>query len=176
MKFHSEGPDGVFTIELERIGDSRGFFSRFWCQRELAEHGLEFDIAQINNSYNPAAGTTRGLHYQQEPHAEAKIVSCTSGRVFDVAVDIRPNSATYLQWFGTVLTPENDRLLYVPAGFAHGYQTLEDKTRLLYLASEFYAPDAECGIRYDDPAIGIEWPMDATSVSEKDSGWPLIGN
>jgi len=176
MKFIETELSGVYIIELDLIGDSRGFFSRFWCQKELAEVGLNFEIAQINNSYSAAAGTTRGLHYQHEPHAEAKIVSCTGGRVFDVAVDIRPNSPTYLQWFGTELTPENNRLLYVPAGFAHGYQTLEDDTRLLYLVSEFYAPDAEDGLRFDDPAIGVEWPKEATSVSDKDRNWPLVNS
>ena len=167
MKFHETTLPGVYTVELQPIGDDRGFFSRFWCHRELEEAGLGFDIAQINTSYNANAGTTRGLHYQQAPNAETKIVSCTSGRVFDVAVDVRPDSDTYLQWYGAELTPESNTLLYIPAGFAHGYQVLEDDTRLLYVVSTFYAPESEGGFRYDDPAIGIEWPLAATSVSDK---------
>ena len=165
---------GVHLIEMEPIGDSRGFFSRFWCRKEMQDQGLPFQVAQINASYNASAGTVRGLHYQRDPHAEAKIVACTSGRVFDVAVDVRPDSATYLNWFGVELTADSNRLLYIPAGFAHGYQALSDNTRLLYLVSEFYAPGAEVGLRHDDPAIGIVWPQDVTSVSAKDTEWPLV--
>jgi dTDP-4-dehydrorhamnose 3,5-epimerase len=176
MKFSESDLDGVYTIELEPIGDSRGSFSRFWCRRELEAQGLFFEIAQINSSYNATAGTVRGFHYQREPHAEAKIVACTTGKVFDVAVDARPDSPTYLNWFAAELSAKNNRLLYVPAGFAHGYQALEDDTAMLYLISEFYAPDSEGGFRYDDPAIGVNWPHEVTSVSNKDLRWPLVGD
>lgn len=174
MKFSETSLPGVHLIELEPIGDERGYFSRFWCSSEFEDHGLVSRIAQINTSYNAAAGTVRGLHFQHGPHAETKLVSCTSGRVLDVAVDARPDSPTYLQWFGAELSPEGQSMLYIPPGFAHGYQALEDDTRLLYLVSEPYAPGAEGGLRYDDPAIGIDWPMPVTSVSDKDMGWPLI--
>ena len=165
---------GVHFIDMEPIEDSRGFFSRFWCSNEMQTQGLPFEIAQINASLNVNAGTVRGLHYQRDPHAEAKIVSCTSGSVFDVAVDVRPDSATYLNWLGVELTADSNRLLYIPAGFAHGYQALADNTKLLYLVSEPYAPGAEDGLRFDDPAVGIVWPLDVTSVSVKDTEWPLV--
>jgi dTDP-4-dehydrorhamnose 3,5-epimerase len=165
---------GVYLIDIQRIGDDRGFFSRFWCEQEFAAHDLASEIAQINISHNPVAGTLRGLHYQEYPHEEAKVVACTSGRVFDVAVDVRPDSPTYLKWFGAVLDSEDRQMLYIPKGFAHGYQTLEDNTNLIYLVSEFYAPDAEDGLRYDDPAIGIDWPLPAESLSDKDKSWELL--
>jgi len=165
---------GVYLIDMEPIEDSRGFFSRFWCRKEMEDQGLAFRIEQINASLTASAGTVRGLHYQRDPHAEAKIVSCTSGRVFDVAVDVRPESATYLHWFGVELTADKNQQLYIPTGFAHGYQALADNTKLLYLVSEPYAPGAEHGLCYDDPAIGIFWPQDVTSISEKDTQWPLV--
>ena len=174
MKFTESALPGVFLIDIEPIGDSRGYFSRVWCQRELQQQGLDFQILQVNASYNAIAGTTRGLHYQRDPHAEAKIVSCTGGSAFDVAVDVRPDSPNYLQWFGTELNAHDNRMLYIPSGFAHGYQALADDTRLTYLVSAFYEPSAEGGFRYDDPAIGIDWPKDVTSVSDKDAAWPLI--
>ena len=176
MKFQETTLSGVYTIELEPIGDARGYFSRFWCRRELQEQGLCFELAQINTSYNAHAGTVRGFHYQRDPHAEIRIVACTSGKAYDVAVDVRPDSATYLNWFGAELSADNHRLLCIPAGFAHGYQALEDDTRMLYLISEFYAPDSEDGLRYDDPAIGVSWPHEVTSVSDKDTKWPLVGD
>jgi dTDP-4-dehydrorhamnose 3,5-epimerase len=174
MKITETSLKGVYTIDLEPIGDSRGYFSRFWCREELDVQELGFEIAQINSSYNVEAGTVRGLHYQRDPHAEAKVVSCMSGRVFDVAVDARPHSPTYLEWFGIELSENTNRQLYIPPGFAHGYQALEGDTRLLYVVSEFYAPDSEAGLRYDDPAIGISWPHQVTSVSDKDANWPLV--
>jgi dTDP-4-dehydrorhamnose 3,5-epimerase len=174
MMYSETSLTGVYVIEMQPFEDARGSFSRVFCAREMREHGLPFELAQINKASNRKAGTIRGLHYQREPHAEIKIVSCTSGGVFDVAVDIRPDSPTYLKWFGTELTAENQRLLYIPAGFAHGYQALTDDAELIYLVSEFYAPDAEGGLRFDDPAIGINWPLEISAVSEKDSGWPLI--
>ena len=174
MKFTETSLPGVYVLEMQLIGDSRGWFSRFWCQKEMQEHGIDFRIAQINASHNAESGTLRGLHYQRDPYGEAKVVSCTRGRVFDVAVDVRPDSPNYLQWFGMELDADNNRMLFIPAGFAHGYQVLEDDTKMLYLVSEFYTPEAEHGFRYDDPAIGIEWPREASSLSDKDQGWPLI--
>ena len=174
MNFKETTLAGVVIIELERIVDARGFFSRFWCRDELKAQGLDFEVAQINTSFNAVAGTVRGLHFQHAPHAETKIVACTSGRVFDVAIDARPESPTYLQWYGAELSADSNQLLYIPAGFAHGYQSLADETRLLYLVSQAYAPGAEGGLRYDDPAIGIEWPQAVTAVSDKDARWPLI--
>ncbi len=174
MIFNETELPGVFLIDIQRIGDERGFFSRFWCEQEFANQDLAYEIAQINISHNPVAGTLRGLHYQQYPHEEAKVVACTQGRVFDVAVDMRPDSKTYLQWFGTVLDSEKRQMLYIPQGFAHGYQALEDNTNLLYLVSEFYAPDAEAGVRYDDPAVGINWPLPAENLSDKDKSWELL--
>ena len=173
MIFTETSLPGVYMIDIQRIGDSRGFFSRFWCSKEFEAQGLSFEVAQINVSHNAEAGTLRGLHFQRAPHAEAKVVACTSGSVFDVAVDVRPGSPTYLQWFGAELNSEDRQMLYIPAGFAHGYQTLEDDTGLLYLVSEFYTPDAESGLRFDDPAIGIEWPLPVASISDKDIDWDL---
>lgn len=167
---------GVYLLDMQPFEDERGYFTRFWCRKEMQDQGLPFQVAQINASLNHEAGTIRGLHWQREPHAEAKIVTCTSGSVFDVAVDVRPESDNYLSWFGVELSPESNRMLYVPEGFAHGYQALEHDTRLLYLVSEFYAPGAESGLRYDDPAIGITWPQRVTAVSDKDGQWPLIAN
>ena len=175
MIFTKTSLPGVYLIDIQRIGDSRGFFGRFWCGKEFKDQGLSFDVAQINVSNNAEAGTLRGLHYQGQPHAESKVVACTSGRVFDVAVDVRPESPTYLQWFGVELNSEDRQMLFIPDGFAHGYQTLEKDTSLLYLVSEFYAPDAEGGLRYDDPAIGIEWPLPVSSISDKDNAWELTG-
>jgi len=165
---------GVYLLDMQPIEDERGFFSRFWCSKEMQDQGLPFQVAQINASLNHKAGTVRGLHWQREPHAEAKIVSCTSGRVFDVAVDVRPESKNYLSWFGVELGPESNRMIYIPEGFAHGYQALEDDTRMLYLVSEFYTPGVEGGLRHDDPAIGIDWPQQVSSVSDKDAQWPFI--
>jgi dTDP-4-dehydrorhamnose 3,5-epimerase len=173
MIFTATSLPGVYLIDIEPIGDSRGFFGRFWCSKEFEAQGLSFEVAQINVSHNAEAGTLRGLHFQRAPHAEAKVVACTSGSVFDVAVDVRPGSPTYLQWLGVELNSEDRQMLYIPAGFAHGYQTLEDNTGLLYLVSEFYTPDAESGLRFDDPAMGIEWPLPVASISDKDKGWDL---
>lgn len=167
---------GVYLIELQPVEDDRGHFARLFCSREMREQGLSFDVAQLNSAFNKTAGTVRGLHFQRDPHAESKIVSCIAGAVFDVAVDVRPDSPTYLEWFGIELTAENRRQLYIPTGFAHGYQALTNDAKLIYLVSEFYAPAAEGGLRFDDPAIGIEWPLQVSSVSEKDRSWPLVGD
>jgi dTDP-4-dehydrorhamnose 3,5-epimerase len=163
---------GAFVLDVEPRADDRGFFARTWCARELAEHGLETRVAQCNVSFNPRAGTLRGLHYQRPPHEEVKLVRCTRGAVFDVIADLRPGSPTLGAWVGVELSEENRRALYVPRGFAHGYQTLTDGAEVHYQVSEFYAPGAEHGIRWNDPAVGVEWPLEPTAMSEKDAGWP----
>ena len=172
MIFTETSLPGVYAIDIEPIEDSRGFFARGWCQREFAAHHLDVEISQMNISCNPHAGTLRGLHYQREPHAETKTVRCVRGAVFDVAVDMRESSPNYLQWTGLELSAENHRSLYIPKGFAHGYQTLVADTELLYTVSNFYTADAEVGIRYDDPALAIAWPEPVLVISDKDASWP----
>jgi dTDP-4-dehydrorhamnose 3,5-epimerase len=173
MRFHPTPIAGVTVVEPEHRSDERGSFARLWCARELAEFGLTAQLAQVNLARNVRRGTLRGLHYQASPHAEAKLVRCVRGAVFDVAVDVRPDSATHMQWFGLELSPENDRMLFVPEGCAHGYQVLAGDSEVIYLSSEFYAPEAERGARYDDPAFGIAWPLaEAAILSPKDASWP----
>jgi dTDP-4-dehydrorhamnose 3,5-epimerase len=174
MIFREASLPGVYVIDLEPMEDSRGFFSRGWCRKEFEKNGLTAEIKQINVSYNRDAGTLRGLHLQQEPFAEAKTVRCTSGAIFDVAVDMREASPGYLQWCGIELSASNHRSLYVPEGFAHGYLTLTPDTEVMYGVSEFYAPGAESGMRYDDPAIGIRWPAEVVVISDKDAAWPFL--
>lgn len=165
---------GAWTIDVEAIGDERGFFARWYCRDEFAEHGLSAMDAQGNMSFNPTAGTVRGLHLQRPPAVEAKLLRCSRGAIFDVIVDCRRGSATQWQWLGVELTAENRRALYVPEGFAHGYQTLTDQTEVFYLVSEKYTPGAEDGLRFDDPDLGIDWPRPASLVSSKDRAWPLL--
>lgn len=159
-------------MELDLIEDARGAFARSFCRREFEDAGLEFSIVQANISFNRFAGTLRGMHLQREPHAEAKIVRCTRGALFDVAIDLRPGSETFCQWYGTELNAENRHALVIPEGFAHGFQTLTDDTEVHYLMSEPYAPESATGVRFDDPAFGIEWPIEVASISEKDRNWP----
>jgi dTDP-4-dehydrorhamnose 3,5-epimerase len=142
--------------------------------REFADHGIDFRPVQANMGFSYHRGTVRGMHYQTAPAAEAKLVRCTRGAIFDVLVDLRPSSATYLQWFGTELSAENGRMLFVPGHCAHGYQTLEDASEMLYHTSAFYAPEAVRGVRFDDPAFGIAWPLPVSAVSEQDRGWPFV--
>ena len=168
MRFTPTAIEGVFVIEPEPIEDGRGFFARAWCEEELAEQGLEAGFVQANLSFNEHKGTLRGLHYQVPPHAEAKLVRCTRGAICDVALDLRPHSPTYKQWEGVELSASNRRMLYVPEGCAHGYETLAADTEVYYSVSAFYAPEAERGVRYDDPAFGIEWPLPVQVISEKD--------
>jgi dTDP-4-dehydrorhamnose 3,5-epimerase len=164
--------DGAYVIELEPFADDRGFFARSFCAREFAEHGLEPAVAQCNVSFNHRAGTLRGLHYQLPPAAETKLVRCTGGAIHDVIVDLRPESKSYLQHYGVELSASNRRSLYVPGRVAHGYQTLVDATEVSYQVGEFYTPGAERGLRYDDPAFAIGWPLAVTLMSEKDRAWP----
>ncbi|MGI9616393.1 MAG: dTDP-4-dehydrorhamnose 3,5-epimerase [Acidimicrobiales bacterium] len=167
---------GAWTVDIEPISDDRGFFARWYCRDVFAEHGLDAMDAQGNLSFNPVAGTIRGLHLQRPPSAEAKLMRCSKGAIFDVIVDCRQGSPTQWRWLGVELSAENRRALYVPKGFAHGYQTLVDDTDVFYLVSEPYTPGAEDGLRYDDPSLEIEWPLPPTLVSSKDREWPLRSN
>lgn len=172
MKFNRTPLDGAYTIELEKRGDDRGFFARFFCENEFEQAGLETRFVQINNSLSAKKGTLRGLHYQLPPAAEVKVVRCLRGALYDVIVDIRAGSSTFGKWFGAELSAENRTMMYVPRGFAHAFVTLTDDTEALYLVSSFYSPENERGIRYNDPAIGIEWPIEPTELSDKDVSWP----
>lgn len=158
----------AYLIEPEPHNDERGFFARTWCQQEFAQWGLNPNLVQCNISFNKKQGTLRGLHYQIEPHAEVKLIRCTMGRIYDVIVDIRPDSSTFKQWFGVELSADNRTLLYVPEGFAHGFQTLTDNTEVFYQMSTFYEPASARGIRWDSPLFNIEWLLEPTVMSEKD--------
>jgi len=164
--------EGVYLIEIDPRQDERGFFARTWCQREFEENGLNPRLVQCNLSYNKKRGTLRGMHYQEAPYEEAKLVSCTSGSIYDVIVDLRPQSPTYREYLGMTLSSEAHHMLYVPEGFAHGFLTLEDETYVSYQMSEFYVPDFARGFRWDDPAFGIEWPIEVEVISERDASYP----
>lgn len=172
MIFSETKVEGAYVVELEPRADARGFFARAWCQKEFGARGLTARVAQINVSHNVRKGTLRGMHYQMDPHGEAKIVSCTKGAIYDVVLDLRADSPTYLEWAAAELTAENHRMLFIPEGCAHGFQTLADDTQLLYLMSEFYAPEHARGVRYDDPAFGIRWPLAVEMISDADRTWP----
>lgn len=159
---------GAYVIDLEKIEDERGFFARSWCQREFAAMSLDAKLVQCNISHNHRRGTVRGLHYQLPPAAETKLVRCTRGAMFDVIIDLRPNSPTFLQWLGVELSADKYIILYVPKGFAHGFQTLVDNTEVFYQMSEFYAPELAGGLRWDDPQLGIDWPLPVSVMSQKD--------
>ncbi|MDP9309283.1 MAG: dTDP-4-dehydrorhamnose 3,5-epimerase [Chloroflexota bacterium] len=163
---------GAYIIELEKREDERGFFARAWCDQEFAAHTLVSRFVQINVSSNKVRGTVRGLHFQRQPYAEVKVMRCTRGAIYDVIIDLRRDSPSYMRWIGVELSASNYRMLYVPEGFAHGYQALEDDSEVMYPVSEYYTPGAEGGIRYNDPAFGIEWPVDIRSISDKDRSWP----
>lgn len=172
MKFTETPLAGLYVVDVEPIEDARGSFARTWCAREFASLAGGTGIVQSNMSFNRRRGTVRGMHWQCAPHAESKLVRCTRGALFDVAVDLRPESKTYLQWFGAELDQDNRRMLFIPERFAHGLQTLADDTEVLYLMSEFYAPECQRGARYNDPKFGIDWPLEVAVVSDKDAGWP----
>jgi dTDP-4-dehydrorhamnose 3,5-epimerase len=165
---------GAFIIDLERREDNRGFFARAFCQHEFADHGLKPVIAQANIGFNRRRGSVRGMHFQYPPAAETKLVRCTRGAVLDIIVDLRPESPTYLDHISVELSADNHRAIYVPERFGHGYQVLEDETETSYQVGEFYTPEAEGGLRYDDPALGLTWPLPVTEISDKDAGWPLL--
>lgn len=175
MKFTKTTLDGVYVIEPESKEDDRGHFARTFCKRELSAKGIEFDIKQINQSLTKNMGTVRGMHFQKEPKAEAKIVQCLSGEVYDVAVDLKPDSPTFGKWISERLTAINGKMLYLPEGFAHGFQTLSDSCVMQYLMSEFYSPECSTGVRWNDPALKINWPIaKPTNISKKDEEWPLM--
>jgi dTDP-4-dehydrorhamnose 3,5-epimerase len=165
---------GVWVLDIESREDERGFFARGWCQREAAERGLHPAWVQMNMSLSRRAGTLRGMHWQEAPWREAKLVRCVAGALWDVAVDLRAGSPTYLRWHGEELSARNRRALYVPEGCAHGLLTLEDNTEVHYLVSQHYAPEAERGARWDDPLLAIAWPRPVEVISAKDSRWPLL--
>jgi dTDP-4-dehydrorhamnose 3,5-epimerase len=163
---------GAFVIEPEKVEDKRGFFARTWCQHEFANRGLNPCIAQCSISFNLKRGTLRGMHYQVAPYEEAKVVRCISGAIYDVIIDLRPQSPTFTEWLAVELNAENRRMLYVPEGFAHGFQTLEDNTEIFYQISEFYAPEYARGVRWDDSAFGIQWPLADRPISIRDQTFP----
>jgi dTDP-4-dehydrorhamnose 3,5-epimerase len=163
---------GVWLVEIEPHADERGHFARTWCRREFAEHGLDTELAQASLSFNRARGTVRGLHFQRPPHEEVKLVRCTRGAIWDVALDLRPGSPTRGAWQAFELNAANAAALYIPKGLAHGFQTLEPDSEVFYQISEFYAPDSSSGVRFDDPAFAIGWPLPVAEISAKDRAWP----
>jgi dTDP-4-dehydrorhamnose 3,5-epimerase len=172
MEFREAKIPGVFIVDVARRSDDRGYFARTWCRRELESRGLDPTVVQINTGFSTRRGTLRGMHFQEGASAEIKFVRCTRGRVFDVALDLRPGSPAFRGWVGVELSAENGRMLLIPEGCAHGYQTLEAESELLYSTSKFYDPDRATGVRYDDPAFGIEWPLEVSSISDADRSWP----
>jgi dTDP-4-dehydrorhamnose 3,5-epimerase len=172
MIFLETGLKGVFEIHMEPKTDERGFFARSWCQREFEEHGLNPRVAQCNVSFNEKKGTLRGIHYQEAPYAEAKLIRCTRGSIYDVAVDLCPESPTFTKWVGSVLSAENRHMLYVPEGYGHGFLTLEDHTEVFYQMSEFYAANSGRGVRWDDPTFGVNWPGEVRVISDRDRTYP----
>jgi dTDP-4-dehydrorhamnose 3,5-epimerase len=172
MRFHPLSVDGAFVVELEPIPDERGFFARTWSASELQSRGLDSDLVQVSISYNERAGTIRGMHYQVAPHEETKVVRCTSGAIFDVVIDLRPGSPTFKRSDSVDLTAKNRKALYIPKGCAHGFQTIEDGTEVLYQISAEYASEAARGVRWNDPAFGIVWPLELTRISKRDEAFP----
>jgi len=172
MIFKETRLKGAYVIEIEPLEDERGFFARTWCQREFEAHGLNSRLAQCSLSFNRKRGTLRGMHYQVAPYEEARLVRCTMGAIYDVIIDLRPNLHTFKKWETVELTATNRRMLYIPEGFAHGFQTLEDNTEVFYQMSEFYHPEASRGVRWNDPAFRIVWPNDIIVVSDKDREYP----
>jgi dTDP-4-dehydrorhamnose 3,5-epimerase len=165
---------GAYVVDLNRLEDERGFFARSWCQREAQELGIDPHVVQCNISFNKKKGTLRGMHLQLPPHAESKLVRVTRGAIYDVIIDLRPDSDTFKQWIAVELTAENRRALFVPKGFAHGFQTLEDETEIFYQMSEYYAPEWAFGVRWNDPAFGVRWPLEVAEISPKDRALPDV--
>jgi dTDP-4-dehydrorhamnose 3,5-epimerase len=173
MLFRKTDVEGAWVIDPTPHCDERGRFMRAWCAREFANHNVKFSPVQANMGFSVQKGTVRGMHFQQEPAREAKLVRCTKGIIFDVVLDLRPDSPTFGKWYGVELSAENGRLLFVPELCAHGYQTLEECTEMYYMASAFYTPGAAKGVRFDDPKFNIQWPLEPTAVSAQDRNWPL---
>ena len=172
MIFRETTLKGAFVIEMEKFEDKRGFFARAWCQKEVEANGLVSRVVQTNISFNKKRGTLRGMHYQVAPYEQIKLVRCTRGAIYDVIIDLRPDSPTFRKWTGVELTAENYIMLYVPENVAHGFQTLEDNTEVTYQVSQFYSPESERGVRYDDPVFQVAWPLPVEVISEKDIAWP----
>lgn len=172
MEFTPTPLEGTYLIDLEKRGDARGFFARLFCEEEFAAHHLESQFLQANNSLSQEKGTLRGMHYQLPPHGEAKLVRCIQGALYDVVLDLRPDSPSYLKWFGHTLTQENRTMMYVPPGCAHGFLTLKPDTEALYWVSARYAPQSERGVRWNDPTFAITWPESPQVISEKDRSHP----
>jgi len=174
MKFESAPLRGAWVVTPDPKTDDRGYFARTFCRKAFEAQGIDADVAQCNTSFNRLAGTLRGMHYQTDPAAETKLVRCVRGALYDVIVDLRPESPTYLRHFGVELSAENMRMLFVPRHFAHGFLTLKPETEAFYMVGEFYAPEHERGLRFDDPALGIRWPLPVDVISDKDRSWPLL--
>ena len=172
MIFKETKLKGAFVIEPERFCDSRGFFARTFCQREFIQHGLNPRVVQCNVSFNKKKGTLRGMHHQIAPHQEVKLVRCTAGAIYDVIIDLRPNSLTFKKWLAVELTAENRKIVYIPEGFSHGFMTLTDDTEVFYQMSQFYAPESSVGIRWNDPFFGVIWPGEVAVVSDRDKNYP----
>jgi len=172
MKFTETKLKGAFIVEIEKLTDTRGFFARSWCSKEFDAHGLTARVVQANVSFNRRKGTLRGMHYQIATFQENKLIRCTRGAIYDVIIDLRPESPTYKQWMGVELTADNYTLLFVPEDFAHGFITLMDNTEITYQVSQFYTPGSEKGIRFDDPTFNIQWPLEVSVISDKDRTWP----
>jgi dTDP-4-dehydrorhamnose 3,5-epimerase len=175
MTFHGTKLQGVFEIRIEPLRDERGFFARSWCQTEFKAHGLNPALVQCNISFNGRKGTLRGMHYQLAPYAEAKLIRCTRGAIYDVIVDLRRESPTFKQWVSVVLTAEKRNMAYVPEDCAHGFLTLEDDTEVLYQMSQFFSAESARGVRWDDPAFQIAWPHEIAVISERDKNYPDFG-
>lgn len=176
MKFTPIKLTGSYLVDLEPFCDERGWFARYFCKDEFKAIGHEKEWVQMNHSFTLKSGTLRGMHFQLPPHAEIKLVRCVSGTVFDVIVDIRKDSSTFLQWVGVELSAENGRMIYIPEGFAHGFQCLTDNCSLLYHHTDFYAPGSEKGLRYDDPLLNIQWPLPVSLISERDGQHDWLNN
>jgi dTDP-4-dehydrorhamnose 3,5-epimerase len=172
MRFAKTPLAGLWVISSEPHEDIRGRFVRTWCKKEFEEQGIDFLPVQANMGFSLTKGTVRGMHFQRTPATEAKLIRCTRGAIFDVTVDVNPDSFTYGQWFGIELSADNQTMLYVPEGYAHGYQTLEDNSEIYYLTSGYYTPKLAAGVRFNDPFFNIKWPLPVTLVSEQDSSWP----
>ena len=174
MKFLPTILNGSFTIQLDPINDERGWFARYFCKKEFSTIGHEKEWVQMNHSFSLKKGTLRGMHFQKPPHSEVKLVRCIQGSVFDVIIDLRKDSPTFLKWVGTELSAENKLMMYIPEGFAHGFQTLEDNSGLLYMHTAYYSPEAESGLRYNDPQVNISWPLEISEISMRDNNHDLL--
>ena len=175
MIFHETSLKGSYILEMEKVEDERGFFARMWCKEELESHNLDKNLVQCSLSFNRCKGTLRGMHFQIPPHGETKLVRCTKGAIFDVIIDVRAKSSTYLKWMGIELSEENKKMIYIPKGFAHGFQTLVGNSEVLYFISDSYHPEASRGINWKDPAINITWPrVKERIISKRDQNWPMF--